>query len=219
MTKSLQQINLEFKKEYVFERKPAVPPTFLDILRAASAEFRYRGKAELEMGGVAWRVLATENDAVLLISEEILGQRKFHGGDSFRGWGGSDIREYLNGAFYGSFPAEARALIKEVTNHTARAADDDTELASRDRIFLLSLDEAQNGKYFANEKDRAAACGGDGWWWWLRCPGVGFDARPAVGDMVMAVDKNGVFNRAYIDLAIGGVRPALWMNLKAGARG
>jgi hypothetical protein len=215
MTKSLQQINIEFKKEYVFERKPAIPPTLRDILRAAAAEFRYRGKAELEMGGVAWRVLTVENDAALLISKEILGQRKFHGGAPFRGWNESEIREYLNGAFYGRFPAEARALIKEATNRTARAFDDDTEIVSRDRIFLLSLDEAQNGKYFANEKDRAAVYDGEGWWWWLRCPGAGFDAKSAVGDMVMAVDKNGVFNRAYIDLTIGGVRPALWMGLDA----
>jgi hypothetical protein len=216
MTKSLQQINLEFKKEYIFERKPAIPPTLRDILRAAAAEFRYRGKAELEMGGVAWRVLTVENEAVLLISKEILGQRKFHGDEPFRGWNDSEIREYLNGAFYGSFPAEARALVKEVTNRTARTCDDGTEIASRDRIFLLSLEEAQNGKYFANEKDRATVYGGVGWWWWLRCPGAGFDAAPAVGDMVMAVDKNGVFNRAYIDLAIGGVRPALWMDPNAG---
>ncbi|MDR2088095.1 MAG: DUF6273 domain-containing protein [Clostridiales Family XIII bacterium] len=188
-------------------------PRFSDILRAASAEFRHRGEAELEMGGVAWRVLAAENDAVLLISKEILGQRKFHGGPPFRGWGESEIREYLNGPFYGSFPAEARTLIREVTNYTARAYNDDARLASRDRIFLLSLDEAQDGKYFADEKDRAAVCDGAGWWWWLRCPGAGFDVKFAANDMVMAVDRSGVFNRAYIDLAIGGVRPALWMEL------
>ncbi|MDR1573400.1 MAG: DUF6273 domain-containing protein [Clostridiales Family XIII bacterium] len=217
MAKSLQQLNLEFGKEYAFEQKPVALPTLLDILRAASAEFRYRGRAELKMGGVAWRVLAVENDAVLLISEEILGQRKFHGGVFFRGWNESEIREYLNGAFYGSFPAEARALIKEVTNRTARAAGDDTGIASRDRIFLLSLEEAQNGRYFANEADRTAVHNGAAWWWWLRCPGAGFDAAPATGDMVMAVDQSGVLNRAYIDLAIGGVRPALWMDLSTGA--
>jgi hypothetical protein len=213
MAKSLQQVNLEFKKEYVFERKPAGSLTFLDILRAASAEFRYRGRAELEMGGVAWRVLATEKDAALLISKEILGQRKFHGGQPFPGWAASEIRGYLNGAFCDSFPGEARALIREVTNYTAKAYNDDAKIASRDRIFLLSLDEAQSGKYFADEKDRATICDGVGWWWWLRCPGAGFDMKSAAGDMVMAVDKNGILNRAYIDLAIGGVRPALWMSL------
>jgi hypothetical protein len=213
MTKSLQQINLEFKKEYVFERKPAGPPTLLELLRAASAEFRYRGKAELEMGGVAWRVLAAEKDAVLLISKEILGQRKFHGGSPFPGWAGSEIREYLNGAFFSSFPGEARGLIREVTNYTAKAYNDDGKMPSQDRIFLLDLDDAQNGKYFADEKDRATVCDGVGWWWWLRCPGAGFDVKSATGDMVMAVDKNGVLNRAYMDLAIGGVRPALWMSL------
>jgi hypothetical protein len=213
MAKSLQQINLEFKKEYVVERKPAGLPRFLDILRAASAEFRYRGKAEIEMGGVTWRILAVEDDAVLLISEEILGRRRFHGGADSQGWSESEIREYLNGAFYGSFPVESRALIREVTNLTAKAHDDDAKIASRDRIFLLSLDEAQNGGYFADEKDRAAVCDGAGWWWWLRCPGAGFDVQSGASDMVMAVDKSGAFNRAYIDLAIGGVRPVLWMEL------
>jgi hypothetical protein len=213
MTKSLQQINIEFKKEYVFERRSAMPPALIDILRAASAEFRYRGRAELDMGGVSWRVLTVENDALLLISKEILGRRKFHGGEFFRGWNGSEIRGYLNGAFFGSFPAEARALTAEVANSTARAYDDSTGVVSKDRVFLLSFDEARNGKYFEDDNDRAALYGGDGWWWWLRCPGAGFDMKAAVGDMVMAVDKNGAFNRAYVDLAMGGVRPALWMRL------
>jgi hypothetical protein len=214
MAKSLQQINLEFKKAYAVERKPAGLPRFPDILRAASAEFRYRGRAELEMGGVAWRVLAAENDAVLLISKEILGRRRFHDKTPFRGWSGSEIREYLNGAFYGAFPTEARMLIREVTHYTARSCNDDTKIASRDRIFLLSLDEAQNGRYFADEKDRTALCDGAGWWWWLRCPGTGFDVKSGADDMVAAVDKSGAFNRAYIDLTIGGVRPALWLGLR-----
>ncbi|MDR2132591.1 MAG: DUF6273 domain-containing protein [Clostridiales Family XIII bacterium] len=213
MAKSLQQINLEFKKECDFEKKPAGLPRFADILRAASAEFRYRGKAEIEMGGVAWRALATENDAILLISKEILGLRKFHGEPPFRGWRESDIRAYLNGAFLGAFPAEARELIREIEHRTARSADGDEDVASRDGIFLLSFDEARDGEYFADEKDRAAAYDGESWWWWLRCPGAGFDVKSAASDMVMAVDKNGLFNRAYVDLAMGGVRPALWMEL------
>jgi hypothetical protein len=214
MAKSLQQINLEFRNTYAFEKTPAGLPRLSDILRAAAAEFRYRKRAEFEMGGVAWRVLAAEKEAVLLISKEILGRRKFHGEASFRGWCESEIRAYLNGAFYDGFPPEARARIREVTNYTARAYNDDAKIASRDKIFLLSLDEAQNGLYFADEKDRTAVCGDAGrWWWWLRCPGAGFDTQSAADDMVTAVDKNGVFNRAYVDLTIGGVRPALWMNL------
>jgi hypothetical protein len=213
MTKSLQQINLEFKKEYIFERKPAGPPKLTDILRTASTEFRDRGRAELEMGGVPWRVLAARHDALLLISKEILGRRKFHGSEFFRGWNGSEIREYLNGPFAGSFPPEARALIAEVTNYTARSCTDATPIASKDKIFLLSFDEAQNDEYFADERDRVAVCDGADWWWWLRCPGIGFEVTSVADDMVMAVDKNGSFNRAYVDLDMGGVRPALWMRL------
>jgi hypothetical protein len=218
MTKSLQQINLEFKKEYIFERKPAGPPKLIDVLRETSAEFRHNGKAELEMGGVSWRVLTVRQNALLLISKEILGRRKFHGGEFFRGWSGSEIREYLNGPFLSSFPTEAKALIAEVTNRTARACDDETLIDSKERIFLLSFDEAQDSEYFADERDRSAVCDGVDWWWWLRCPGVGFDANAGAGDMVMAVDKNGAFNRAYVDLAMGGVRPALWMRLNGDAR-
>jgi hypothetical protein len=211
MTKSLQQINLEFKREYSFEKSSVRIPRFSDILRAASAEFRYRKKAELEMGGVAWRVLTVKNDAILLISKEILGRRKFHGASPFRSWNESEIRAYLNGAFYDRFPAEARALIAEVANDTASAPGGE-KLVSRDRIFLLSLDEARDGQYFADAEDRVAVCGGTGpWWWWLRCcGGADFDAS-AASDMVTAVDKNGLFNRAYTDLEMGGVRPALWM--------
>jgi hypothetical protein len=216
MTKSLQQVNLEFKKEYVFERKPAGPPKLTDVLMKTSVEFRNTGKAELEIGGVVWRVLTVRRDALLLISKDILGRRKFHGGELFRGWNGSEIREYLNGPFLSSFPAEAKSLIAEAANHTARTCDDNTLVASNDMIFLLSFDEAKDGKYFADEKDRTAICAGVAWWWWLRCPGAGFDITSGADNMVMAVDKNGAFNRAYIDLAMGGVRPALWMRLSDG---
>ncbi|MDR2355270.1 MAG: DUF6273 domain-containing protein [Clostridiales Family XIII bacterium] len=216
MAKSLQQINLEFNRESGFERGLAALPRFSDILRAAFSEFRYRGKAELEMGGVVWRVLATEDEAVLLISKEILGRRKFHGASPFCGWNESEIRAYLNGAFYDRFPAEARALIPAVANDTA--TDCEGERVSRDRIFLLSLDEARDGRYFADAEDRIALYGGEGpWWWWLRCCGAGIDANAAVNDTVAAVDKNGIFNRAYTDLEMGGVRPALWMRLGGGA--
>ena len=96
---------------------------------------------------------------------------------------------------------------------------------TRDRIFALSIDEAE--KYFRDDMDRRAAVtpyakrqggfvsssnttldGQPAGWWWLRSPGLG-------GSNASIVNTGGGVNSLGIN--VGGfnvsVRPALWLNL------
>ncbi|MDR3294924.1 MAG: DUF6273 domain-containing protein [Clostridiales Family XIII bacterium] len=209
MAKSLEQINATFRNEYV---DPAIA-SLLENANTAVNDFHADGHGTFGMADRTWRVLTAEGNFVLAISEDIVGQRRFHKASPYPGWDGSEIRAYLNDSFFNSLPFEAKALITEVTTHTARAYDDDTQSASKDKVFLLSLDEAQNSVFFGGNRDRSAHFNGTALWWWLRCPGAGFEVSASAGDTVMAVDETGALNRAYVDLSIGGLRPALWLNL------
>jgi hypothetical protein len=95
-----------------------------------------------------------------------------------------------------------------------------------DKIFLLSIEEVV--KYFGDSgqlknrpgdswwiddtfsKERVATYGGKAWWWWLRSPGL-------IGDFAAGVGPGGGLDVCGFDVydAEGGVRPALWLNLKS----
>jgi len=76
-----------------------------------------------------------------------------------------------------------------------------------DKIFLLSIDEAN--AYFTDDSSRIAPnTMGDPAWWWLRSPGVAANYAAGInygGDI--AISGSSVSNGG------GGVRPALWLNL------
>ena len=97
--------------------------------------------------------------------------------------------------------------------------------ATRDRVFALSIKEAQD--YFKNRMDRRAAVtsyaeerdsyksdkyktmgGSASGWWWLRSPGI--DSSHAA-----LVFNGGDIHEYghYVVISAGPVRPALWLNL------
>ncbi|MCF0229572.1 MAG: hypothetical protein HUJ76_07785 [Parasporobacterium sp.] len=129
--------------------------------------------------------------------------------------------EFLNEAF----GPEATEMI--ITSHVVN--DDNAEWETEagndteDRIFLLSLDEAD--KYFADDESRIASCtayalaqagfktDGDtddteGYNWWLRSPGSS-EKYIAKVNYNGKIDPYGFPNMP----AIGAVRPALWINI------
>jgi hypothetical protein len=71
------------------------------------------------------------------------------------------------------------------------------------KVYLLSVDEANNVKYFANDAERIAANKS----WWLRSPGYGKDIA-AVVIIVGSVARNGFYVNSK-----NCVRPALKINL------
>ena len=97
--------------------------------------------------------------------------------------------------------------------------------ATRDRVFALSIKEAQD--YFKNRMDRRAAVtsyaeerdgyksdkyktmgGSASGWWWLRSPGFGSNYAASVYT-VGEVGEHG----HYVVSTGASVRPALWLNL------
>ncbi|MDR3277874.1 MAG: DUF6273 domain-containing protein, partial [Oscillospiraceae bacterium] len=124
-------------------------------------------------------------------------------------WETSDIRKWLNGSFYsGAFSGGEKRGIAETTISNPDNAERGTYGGNKtsDKVFLLSLDEAE--RYFSNKGDRAANYGNDGAWWWLRSPG-GYDYLAAYVYRGGYVGVGG----DYVFGGSGGVRPAIYINL------
>ena len=192
-------------------------------------------------GGYKWRVLDTKADAALIITEDMIGQHPYHDKSGDISWADSAIRKYLNGEFYGRFPAADQSKIMPIVNKNSgnqwygSNGGEDTQ----DYIFLLSIEEAvckyfgdscknlknrsPKQRYWFQKKDennirRRAIFDGRGWWWWLRSPGR--DNKRAVyihGDGNIGIQGNKTFKYSSTTLHSstgdnsGGVRPALWL--------
>ena len=134
-------------------------------------------------------------------------------------WETSTIRVWLNTVFcQAAFTmAEQEQIIEPLAVYNSSpnyklAGVDNTH----DRIFLLSIDEAQ--VYFADTDDRIAFptayaieqgigidANGVGWWW-LRSPGYDGDSVALVSDF------GGVLDNGFFYYESAGIRPALWLS-------
>ncbi len=169
---------------------------------------------------IEWQVLAVENGKALLISTHVLDAKQYHTSLTDVTWESSTLRTWLNGEFYNNTFSDAeKNRIWEVTNQNPDNPEWGTAggNTTRDRIFLLSIDEAY--RYLTNEEDRisyatkyARANGANIFdtdkktWWWLRSPGL-------TEEMASLVDAYGdIWDRGdYIYFTDGGVRPSFWL--------
>jgi len=165
----------------------------------------------IKFGAYDWRVLDVQDGKALILSDLILESRAYHGAGGGITWRVSELRSYLNGAFYNNFNAADRAMIveTEVVNainptHGTSGGNDTV-----DKIFLLSIDEV-NGYFSDNTSRIAYFISGNTSWWWLRSPGFSTGRAAYVsgsGDV-------GLYGRD-VGISPGGVRPALWLNLES----
>ena len=177
-----------------------------------------------------WRVLDvdTENKRALLITENLIGCRKYHETLKDITWEHSDLRKWLNREFIDrAFDKEDLGKIAEMPIQNPDNIIYGTKggRETRDRIFALSIDEAE--RYFRGDMDRRAAvtpyadshgsfsnkslltsAGQPAGWWWLRSPGI-------YGIVASFVNPGGGVNSRgdNVDDDIVSVRPALWLNL------
>jgi len=209
-----------------------------DVIHLGEVNFiDYRGGAFSD--DIGWRVLAIENQRALIITEQIIDERWYH--DDFSSstwirWEKSDLRRWLNSSFYSGLPAGVRSVVLEVENQNPVVIDDIEEFATRDYVFLLSIDEAE--LYFSTENERQATINfsdytlnlfaneppGNGftgvkqneeYWWWLRTP-----CTPnSYGYEHLAwVEGNGEIRKESLVagfFSMPGVRPAMWVSLEA----
>lgn len=193
----------------------------------------------ISFGDYNWRVLGIQNNAALVITEEIIEQRAYHDAYKEITWADCALRKYLNGEFYDKFNTADKLRIlpvlnKNLDNHwygSEGGAD------TQDSIFLLSLEEVckyfgdslsklhnrgKNQRYWFERKDEnnsnriARIMGTEGiCWWWLRSPGrLNLKAAYVHGDGNIGIQGNNVLKGNISDgRCTGGVRPALWLKL------
>lgn len=170
---------------------------------------------------IEWRILDEKDGEMLVVSKNALDCVRFHEKDEAVTWELSTIRKFLNNYFlYTAFSQDEREYILP----KVVSADDNPQYttksgnAVRDKIFLLSIDEAN--KYFKSDADRqcaatALAKNHGAWtgkynftWWWLRTPGSANNRAARVRyEGKVGNSGNPV---VYED---GAVRPAMWIKV------
>ena len=190
---------------------------------------RYPQTAQATEQTIQWKILAIEENNMLVISRYGLESMDIYDKDKFN-WKNSKIRQWLNNEFYNkAFNEEEKRFIRYSSIFSTVYKkfwifDKKEELKSDDYIFLLSNEEAE--KYFANDDDRRCKpteyakkemsslwvdASGYGYWW-LRSSEYIFDFIYRV----YRVHPKGDFKNFYFfDLGRCLVRPALWINLEA----
>lgn len=184
----------------------------------------------VQLGGYDWRVLDVQEGQALLLSEKVLLKRAYHPAGGEITWEESDMREYLNGAFYEeTFSDEEKARIVEVELENKSNSQYGTGAGNNtmDKVFLLSAKETE--QYITDSADRIAEDleTGEAVLWWLRTPGRGKEYAANVGTTgyidyhgILVVEAGNNENTGlagasgdYASSVDGGVRPALWLKL------
>ena len=173
---------------------------------------------------ISWRILAREDDRVLLISDTALEVKPYHDTDEETSWAECSLREWLNNDFLErAFTEEEQACILVAVNNNEGDPDYYTYAGeqTQDKVFLLSTDEAE--KYFRDDEDRivygatshveenGAYMEEDGSvYWWLRSAGyVDYDDTYTAA----VVSSEGYIYSEDVTINNNCVRPALWIGL------
>ncbi|MCL1997150.1 MAG: DUF6273 domain-containing protein, partial [Turicibacter sp.] len=175
--------------------------------------------------GYDWRVLDIQNDQALLLSELILEKHPYNETDTDTTWENCTLRKYLNNDFYNKLSDKGKIAQRTIPNKDNQWFGTSGGIGTTDKIFLFSLEEMVqhfgdggqlknrlsnnplwisdkfNKERIAKDTNNAIA------WWWLRSPGRSSELATNVGrGGSVSVDGR------YVS-AVGGVRPALWLNL------
>ncbi len=171
------------------------------------------GKEDIE-----WIVLDREDNRALVISEYGLDRRSYNETGEDVTWEDCGLRGWLNMDFFNeAFSEEEQVRILETTVKNPDNAETGTVGGNDtiDRMFLLSIDEAQ--QYFSSDEERRvfsteyAEIFGDEdvlWQWWLRSPGDDQTDAANVNDDG-TVDPDGI----AVYYSNNDVRPAMWITL------
>lgn len=181
------------------------------------------GKEDIE-----WRVLAKENNRILVISDKALDCQLYNVKYDVVTWKTCTLRKWLNDDFFNSAFTDAEKMCIPIVTVSADKNPKYSTYSgktTKDKIFLLSTKEAE--KYFVDDEERkciptdyAIAQGvytsdnhtinGVGTcYWWLRSPG-------SIQSCATLVYDDGVFSeRGYdVDRSCSAVRPAMWITIE-----
>lgn len=176
----------------------------------------YKGEA------ISWIVLDEKDGKKLLLSEMGIDVIKFNEKCEDTTWGKCTLRKWLNSDFFmEAFSKKEQEKIETVTVTADKNPKYDTDSGNdtRDKIFLLSMTEAE--KYFDDDVDRMSCATeyalskepylddySNAAWWCLRSPGDS-------GSRVAVVHWSGFVYEQGVNVRDDGacIRPALWINM------
>ena len=172
---------------------------------------------------IEWRVLEVSNDRALLITKDAIDCKPYDNELRDITWEECSLRQWLNNEFINqAFSKEEQneIILTNISNPNNASYGTRGGNNTQDKIFLLSIDEAQ--KYFKDDRDRDCKASNytkqQGEWtngclgnccWLLRSPGYyQYTAAHVIG---VIYDVGFSVNRS-----ISAVRPALYINLYIG---
>jgi len=196
---------------------------------------RYFGtdRPTVSFGPYNWLVLEERDGKALLLCEDIIERRVYNATLTPVTWEDCALRAYLNGEFLDGFSEEVRARIALTHNENpdntwgmfyGEPFNTPGGKPTDDHVFLLSVpeilkyfpglelhtDSDDDKWYYEADKRLVVNFNTSGSWWWLRSPGsTQGRAAYVYRDGNVRLDGNGVSR------GTGGVRPALWLNLKS----
>lgn len=162
-------------------------------------------------GNTEWIVLAKEDNRILLVTKDIVEVKKYHEKLEEVTWETCDIRKWLNEEYIKSaFTPEEKSLI--MTTHLENKDNDEYSIEggndTEDKVFLLSIDEANN--YFTDNDSRIALNNeGTATWWFLRSPGLGNRSAADVKKIGVVYPHGDAINNDFC-----GIRPAMWISVE-----
>ncbi len=179
---------------------------------------------------ITWKVLAKEDNRILLISEYGLDSQPYDTSRENGTWQTCSLRKWLNSYFISSaFTGEEQSLIETSTVTADKNPEYNTDPGkdTQDKIFLLSIQEAQ--QYFNSDAERLAKATpytlGKGVYvndvtngsnWWLRSPGQEpYTAAFGVHDG--GIGLYGIYVDGYSPIVKQKyeymIRPAMWVKI------
>lgn len=201
---------------------PEFEISYIEDIRAGATR-------NISFGGYLWRVLATTDDAALLITECVVRGATYTGKslDSIQrspsiNWETSPVRKWLNGDFIDEMDESSaqRILSKKNMTHdnafikNATSFDDSYLLRHTDYMPQVTIDKVfcldpfEASKYFSDADDRICLQTGDPTAWHLRSYSKDVDR------FAFKVSEQGHVDwRGYDAADNRGIRPAVWIKL------
>ena len=187
-------------------------------MQGASTLQDLSGYETVEFGSYEWLVLDRNKAGTLLITKEGIAARPYHKTFEDVTWKDCTLRKWLNGEFLNRFTdaERARILKRRVKNHDNPFNETPGGNDTRDRVFLLSIEEALY--YFEYDGNRICKSAGEAigeglytrdgaCFWWLRSPGCSNSYAAGV------LDDGFVNGFGYcVHVSNNAVRPAMWVN-------
>ena len=179
-------------------------------------------------GPIKWRVLDDQTNTgetgLFLLSDALLGTRPYgdvyfdNSGNNSNVWQNSTARTWCNNFYSSSFSVNEQGAVlattksdKAFTSTGGVSFAASESILNGDKVFFLSVEEAENGAYgFTDDSARIANYGGSAGTWWLRSP----DASPYLTDFAGRVYDHGSVGNCYVYNGWT-ARPAFNLNLSA----